>query len=71
MDVTMRKIHITITPHQEDKQNKATSFLFLLKTILNLERKQSNVQQNVEQTQNSIMRAPINNESAAVELSVA
>ena len=49
---TIRKSHITNTRHQEDKKSKATSSLFLIKMIAELERTQSNVQQNMEQTQN-------------------
>ena len=52
------------TRHQEDKWSKATSSLFPINTIAKLERKHSNVQQNMEQTQNPAMEATINNESA-------
>ena len=56
----MRKNYrtITVTRHQEDKQNKATSSLFPIKMIAKIE---SNVQQNMEQTQNPTMGATINN----------
>ena len=47
----------------EDKQCKATSSLIPIKMIAKLERTQSNVQQNIEQTHNPTMGATINNES--------
>ena len=57
----MRKSYRTITEtrHQEDKQNKATSSLFPIMIIAKVE---SNVQQNIEQTQNPTMGATINNQ---------
>ena len=58
-----QKNHITITRHMEDKQCKATSSLLPIKMIAKLERTQSNVQQNIEQTNNPAMGATINNES--------
>ena len=63
----MSKSYITITGHQEDKQSKATSSLFPIKMIATLERTQSNVQQNMEETQNPTVTATINNESTATE----
>ena len=54
---TKRKSYIKITRHQEDKQSKATSSLFPIKMITKLEMTRSNVQQNMEQTQNAIMGA--------------
>ena len=53
------------TRHQEDKQSKTTSSLFPVKMIAKLERTHSNVQQNMEQTQNPTMGATINNNRAA------
>ena len=58
-----RKNHITITRHMEDKQCKATSSLIPTKMIAKLERTQSNVLQNIEQTHNPTMGATIINES--------
>ena len=55
------------TRHQEDKQSKATSSLFPIKMIAKLERTHSNVQQNMEQTQNPTLGATINNESTATK----
>ena len=42
----------TITRHQEDKQSKQTSSLFLIEMIAKLEWTQSNAQLNIEQLQN-------------------
>ena len=56
-----------ITRHQEDKQSKAISSLFPIKIIAKLERTHSNVQQNMEQTQNPTMGSTINNESTTTE----
>ena len=58
---------ITTTRHQEDKQSKATNslFLFLIKMIAKLERKQSNAQQTTEHTQSPTMEATINNNRTA------
>ena len=53
--------------HQEDKLSKATSSLFPIKMITNLEWTQSNAQQNIEQLQNPTIGATINNESSATE----
>ena len=39
-----------VTRHQEDKQSKATRFLFSIRLIAKLEKTQSNAQQNTEQT---------------------
>ena len=47
------KSHTTITRHQEDILSKATSPLFPIKMIAKLEGTKSNVQQNIEQLQNS------------------
>ena len=55
------------TRHQEDKQSKETSSLFIIKMIAKLERTHSNEQQNREQTQNPTMGATINNESTTTE----
>ena len=49
--------------HQEDKQNKATSFHFPIEMIAKLEWTQSNAQQNIEQLQTTTMGVSINNES--------
>ena len=49
--------------HQEDKQSKATSSLFLIEMIAKLEWTQSNAQQNIEQLQNPTMGITINKES--------
>ena len=65
---TKRKVHTTITRHQEDKQSKAASSLFAVKIIAKLEWTQSNTQQNIEQLQNPIMGATINNESTTTNL---
>ena len=46
------ELHITITRHQEDKQSNAASSPFPIKMIAKLGRIHSNVQQNMEQTQN-------------------
>ena len=64
---TARKSHTTIMRHQEDKLSKATSSLFPIKMIANLEWTQSNAQQNIEQLQNPTIGATINNESSATE----
>ena len=50
-----------ITRHQESKQSRATSTLFLIKMIAKLEWTQWNAQQNIEQLHNPTMRAAINN----------
>ena len=61
------------TRHREEdcntpgRQSKATSSLFPIKMIAKLERTHSNVQQNMEQTQNPTMGAAINNKSTATE----
>ena len=65
-DVSTRYLE-TIPRHQEDKQSKATSSLFPIKMIANLEWTQSNVQQNIEQLQNPTMGATINNASTKTE----
>ena len=68
---TMGKSHraITVTRHQEDKQSKSNSSLFLMKVIAKLERIQNTTQQNMEQTQNphneSNNKQGINNNRAA------
>ena len=59
----MRKSHIAIAIHQEEKQSKTTSSLFPIKMIAKLEWTQSNAQQNMEQLQNPTMGVTINNES--------
>ena len=62
----MMKSKTTITRHQEDKQSKQskeTSSVLSIEMIAKLEWTQSNVQQNVEQLQNSTMGVTINNES--------
>ena len=64
---TVRKSHITITRHQEDKQSKATSSLFPIKMIAKLEWTQSNAIKNIELLQNPTMGATINNESTTTE----
>ena len=45
------------------RQSKATSFLYPIKIIVKLERTLTNVQQNMEQTQNPTTGATTNNES--------
>ena len=49
--------NITATKHQEDRQNKATSAFFTIKTTTNPERAQSIAHQNMKQTQNSNNRS--------------
>ena len=63
----VRKYPQNKTQHQEDKQSKATSSLIPIKMIAKLEMTQSNVQQNIEQTQNLTMGATINNDSTTTE----
>ena len=63
----MRKSHTTNTRHQEDEQNKATSFLFPIEMIAKLECTKSNAQQNIEQLQNLTMSVTINNGSTTTE----
>ena len=58
---------MTITRHKEDKQSKASSYLFPIKMITKLESTQSNAQQNMEQTQNPTMGASINLDSTTTE----
>ena len=66
---TTRKSHrtISVTRHQENKQSKATSSLFSMKTIAKLERTLSNAQQNREQTQDPTMRATLNNNKSTTK----
>ena len=54
--------------HQEDKQSKENHSL---ESVAKLERTQSNVQQNMEQTQNPTKEATSNNNSTALERTVA
>ena len=61
------KSHKTILGHQEDKQSKATNFLFPLEMISKLEWTQSSAQQNIEQLQNPTMGVTINKESTTTE----
>ena len=63
----VRKSHTTITRHQEDKQNKATSSLLPIEMIAKLEWTKSNAHQNIEQLQNPTMGVSINNESTTTE----
>ena len=63
----VRKSHITIAGHQEDKQSKAISSLFPIKMIAKLELTQSNAQQNTEQPQKSTMGVRINIELTTTE----
>ena len=51
----VRKSHTTITRHQEDKQSKATSSLFPIEMIAELEWTQSNAQPNIGQLKNPTM----------------
>ena len=64
----MRKSYRALTRHQENKQNKAASSLFPIKIIAKLGRIQSNVQLNMEQTQNPTMGAAINNNNRIITL---
>ena len=64
---TARKSRSTITRHQEDKLNKATSALFPIKMIAIPEWTYSNVQQNIELLQTPTMGVTINKKSTTTE----
>ena len=61
------KTHTTVARHQEDKQSKATSSLFPIKMLAELEWTQSNAQQIIEQLQNPAMGETINNKSTTTD----